>query len=61
MRLDAVQPGIGVDDVVEATAFELVMPPTVQELAPPSEDELVALRHLRQGEEASVPEGVAAG
>jgi glutaconate CoA-transferase subunit B len=60
MRLDAVQPGVAVDDVVAATGFELLVPETVPELTPPTDDEVAALRRLRHGEDAPLPEGVAA-
>ena len=64
MRLDGVQPGVGVDEVVANTGFELLVPPTVPELEPPTGEELAALARLRGGEGAVppvVPEEVAAG
>jgi len=64
MRLDAVQPGVGVDEVVANTGFELLVPRTVPELEPPTGQELAALARLRGGDGAvppAVPEEVAAG
>jgi acyl CoA:acetate/3-ketoacid CoA transferase beta subunit len=40
MRLAAVHPGVSVDDVVEATGFELVIPSEVQQTREPDDDEL---------------------
>jgi len=40
MRLRSVHPGVSVDEVVAATAFELVVPEDVEESRPPDEAEL---------------------
>jgi glutaconate CoA-transferase subunit B len=44
MRLKSVHPGIRVAEVVEKTGFELVVPSTVPETEPPTEEELLVLR-----------------
>jgi glutaconate CoA-transferase subunit B len=44
MRLMSVHPGHTVDEVVEATGFELVIPDTVPTTDPPSDEELEVLR-----------------
>ena len=46
MRLASTHPGVRVDDVVAATGFELVLPPSVPETPPPTDEELAALRRL---------------
>lgn len=58
MRLDGLQPGVTVDEVVANTGFELLVPASVPELAPPTEEELAALARLRQGEGATTEEEV---
>ena len=63
MRLDALQPGVSVDEVVDSTGFELLVPESVPELPTPSEEELTALRRLQEGETPAVarpPEAVRA-
>lgn len=57
MRLRSVHPGVTTADVVAATGFELEIPDTVPETAPPTEEELELLRtrvdrhgELRKGE-----------
>src|SRR5439155_24689978 len=60
LRLDAVQPGVTVDEVVANTGFELLIAPSVEPLAPPTDEELAALERLRHGEPA-VPRQVVAG
>ncbi len=60
MRLRSVHPGVSVDDVVEATGFELVVPDDVGESRPPTEDELRLLRDVIDPSglrEAEVPDG----
>lgn len=44
MRLKATHPGVSVQDVIDNTSFELVIPETVQGNAPPSAQELRLLR-----------------
>ena len=44
MRLKATHPGVSVQDVIDNTGFELVIPETVQANAPPSAQELRLLR-----------------
>ena len=66
MRLDGLQPGVTVEDVVANTGFELLIAPPTPELAPPTPEELDALARLRHGEgddrdEAPVPREVIAG
>ncbi len=46
LRLASVHPGVTVADVEEATGFELVVPPSVPQTPPPSEEELAELRRL---------------
>jgi glutaconate CoA-transferase subunit B len=46
MRLASTHPGVAVEDVVEATGFELVLPASVPETPPPTPEELAALRGL---------------
>lgn len=56
MTLDALQPGVAVQDVVDNTGFELFVPAEVRELAPPTAEELEVLRDLegRPAETAAV-------
>lgn len=49
MRLRALQPGVSVDDVRRATGFELLVADELDDLAPPSADELAVLRELNGG------------
>lgn len=58
MRLDALQPGVTVDEVLQNTGFELIVPDEVPELEPPTEEEVAALDGLRRGAE---PAAAAAG
>ncbi len=44
MRVRSVHPGVSVDDVVAATGFELVVPPSVPESRLPTDDELRWIR-----------------
>ncbi len=44
MRLRSVHPGVGVDEVVEATGFALVIPEEVPETRPPTPEELDLIR-----------------
>jgi len=46
MRLASTHPGVSVENVVDATGFELVLPPSVPETPPPTADELTVLRRL---------------
>jgi acyl CoA:acetate/3-ketoacid CoA transferase beta subunit len=46
MRLHSVHPGVTVDEVVEATAFELVIPDDVPETRTPTPDELELIREV---------------
>jgi glutaconate CoA-transferase subunit B len=52
MRLEALQPGVAVPEVRAATGFELVIPPSIGQVEPPSEEELWLLRTLREGPRA---------
>jgi glutaconate CoA-transferase subunit B len=60
MRLDGLQPGATVEDVVANTGFELLMAPHVEAVPPPTVEELAALDRLRHGE-THTPERVVAG
>ena len=44
MRLKAVYPGITVEDIKANTSFELIIPEQVEQIAPPSAEELRLLR-----------------
>jgi len=46
MRLDAVHPGVTVEQVRANTGFELLLAPEIVTTAPPSDDELAMLRAL---------------
>lgn len=46
MRLRSVHPGVGVDDVVAATGFELEIPPAVPESREPTGEELRLIRKV---------------
>ena len=46
MRLDAVHPGVSVEQVRENTGFELLLAPEIITTAPPTDDELAMLRAL---------------
>ena len=61
MRLEALQPGVTVDEVVENTGFELIVPDGVPELEPPTDQELAALQLLRGTAEPAVASEVAPG
>lgn len=50
LRLDGLQPGVGVEEVVEHTGFELLLADHFEKIAPPSREELAALEWLRHGE-----------
>jgi glutaconate CoA-transferase, subunit B len=52
LRLDALQPGATVDDVVDATGFELLIGDSISELSPPTPAELDELRRLHDRQEA---------
>jgi glutaconate CoA-transferase subunit B len=49
MRLRALQPGVTVAQVRDATGFELLIHDDVYDLAPVADAELAVLRHLIQG------------
>jgi glutaconate CoA-transferase, subunit B len=57
MRLEAVQPGVTVDEVLENTGFELLVPDAVPTLEPPTHEELAALDGLRRGAEPAAVGG----
>ena len=61
MRLDALQPGVTVDDVMANTGFEPLIAPSVEELAPPTAEELAALELLRHGQGATTRSEAVAG
>jgi hypothetical protein len=44
MRLEAVYPGVSVQDVIDNTGFELLIPEQVPALEPPTAEELRMLR-----------------
>lgn len=44
MRLESVHPGVTVEEVVENTGFELIIPPNVPETTPPTEEDLRLIR-----------------
>ncbi len=46
MRLRSVHPGVTVDEVVEATGFDLVIPPEVHDTRMPAPDELQMIREV---------------
>jgi glutaconate CoA-transferase subunit B len=46
MRVDALHPGVSVDQVQEATGFELLVPAQVPTTEPPTEADLAELRNL---------------
>ena len=46
MRLRSVHPGVEVDEVVEATGFELVIDDTVTESRLPTDEELRLIREV---------------
>ncbi len=46
MRLEALHPGVAVDDVVKATGFELIVPSRPGITEPPTEEELETLRKV---------------
>jgi glutaconate CoA-transferase subunit B len=46
MRLDAVHPGVTVEQVRDNTGFELLLAPEIATTAPPTNDELAMLRAL---------------
>ncbi|MHB1784978.1 MAG: CoA-transferase subunit beta [Acidimicrobiales bacterium] len=47
MRIRALQPGVTIDAVQDATGFPLLLADEIEELAPPTADELRLLRELR--------------
>jgi acyl CoA:acetate/3-ketoacid CoA transferase beta subunit len=54
MRLASLHPGVSVDDVVENTGFELVIPEVVPETRAPSDEDLRIIREVLD------PDGIAA-
>jgi glutaconate CoA-transferase subunit B len=44
MRLKALHPGVSLDEVIENTGFDLILPDTIGENPPPSDEELRLLR-----------------
>jgi glutaconate CoA-transferase subunit B len=67
MRLCALQPGVSVSQVRAQTGFELLLGDDITELAPPTPEEIVIYRELRDGPAAgpaagpAPPDRVAAG
>jgi glutaconate CoA-transferase subunit B len=49
MRLRALQPGVTVSQVRAQTGFELLLGDEITELAPPTPEEIVIYRELRDG------------
>lgn len=54
MRLRALQPGVSVSQVRAQTGFELLLSDEITELAPPTPEEIVIYRELRDGPAAGV-------
>jgi glutaconate CoA-transferase, subunit B len=52
LRLDALQPGVSEEEVRESTGFELLASDAVSTLPAPTDQELVELRWLRDGEKS---------
>ena len=46
MRLEAIHPGVSLEDVIENTGFDLLIPEAVLTTEPPNEEELALLRAL---------------
>jgi hypothetical protein len=46
MRLRSMHPGVSVDEIVEATGFELTIPPDVPETRLPTDEELTLIRDV---------------
>jgi acyl CoA:acetate/3-ketoacid CoA transferase beta subunit len=46
MRLRSVHPGVTVDEVVEATGFDLVIPADIEESRLPTDEELRLIREV---------------
>ena len=46
MRLEAIHPGVSLEDVIENTGFDLLIPEAVPTTEPPNEEELALLRAL---------------
>jgi hypothetical protein len=46
MRLRSVHPGVTVEEIVEATGFDLVIPPDVPDTRTPTPDELALIRDV---------------
>jgi acyl CoA:acetate/3-ketoacid CoA transferase beta subunit len=46
MRLRSVHPGVSLEEIVEATGFELVVPPDVPETRLPTPEELELIRRV---------------
>jgi len=44
MRLESLNPGVSLDDVLENTGFELLKAPELAETQPPTDEELTILR-----------------
>ena len=66
MRLRALQPGVSVGQVRAQTGFELLLGDELDELTPPSPEEIAIYRELRDGPAAgqagvAEPDRVAAG
>jgi len=55
MLLEALQPGVTVEEVIRKTGFELMMPDSVPELSPPTTREVELLRAL-EGDAGEGPE-----
>jgi acyl CoA:acetate/3-ketoacid CoA transferase beta subunit len=46
MRLRSVHPGVSIDDIVQNTAFELVIPPDTPQTRAPTDEELRVIREI---------------
>ncbi len=61
MRLRAVQPGVGVEEIVSATGFQLVIPDDVGVLTEPTDGELTMLRRLTDRDQPPSRDGLRFG
>ena len=46
MRLHSLHPGVDVDEIIEKTDFEIVIPKDIELSRIPSEDEMVIIRQI---------------
>jgi len=55
MKLEAIHPGVTIEDVIENTGFELIIPEKVKVTEPPTERELKILRELDPDQKYTAP------